>query len=156
MTTDPRAGVLVIGVGNEWRGDDSVGLATARRVRDLSGPRVRVVEEGRDGASLLDVWAGAQRVWLIDAAVSGAAPGTVRRLDAVREGIPVGMRLSSSHLFGVAEGVELARGLDRLPPALVIFAIEGRSFDPGADMTPEVHRAADDVAARIIEEIEAP
>ena len=46
---------------------------------------------------------------------SGAAPGTTRRLDASRERLPAELFRGSTHALGLAEAVELARALDRLP-----------------------------------------
>ncbi|MGW3353039.1 hypothetical protein ACWDA3_57945 [Nonomuraea rubra] len=42
---------VVIGLGNDWRGDDGVGLATARLLRGLGVP---VVENGGDPAKLIE------------------------------------------------------------------------------------------------------
>ena len=69
---------MVIGVGNAWRGDDGAGLAVARRVRELAPAGVEVREVESDATALVDVWSGAEHVVVVDAARSGAAPGTVR------------------------------------------------------------------------------
>src|ERR1035437_11103975 len=55
----------------------------------------------------------------------------------------------STHHFGLAEAVELARVLDRLPPCLWIYGIEGRRFEQGSCPSPEVARAIEEVAERI-------
>ena len=69
----------IIGVGNDWRGDDAVGLVAARCLRaSVSG--VRVLELDGDPGTLLDAWASAGEAIVIDAVRSGAAPGTIHRL----------------------------------------------------------------------------
>ena len=40
MNTYRKARMKVIGVGNEWRGDDAVGLLVARRLKEDKRPRV--------------------------------------------------------------------------------------------------------------------
>lgn len=150
--------LLVIGVGNSWRGDDAAGPAAARRVRTLGGEigltgRFRVEEEVRDGAALMERWSGARRVWLIDAALGPGHAGRVHRLDAGRAPLPAGLALGSSHRFGVAEAVEVARRLDRLPESLVIYAIEAAGFAPGDDMSEPVAQAVMAVAESIVLEI---
>jgi hydrogenase maturation protease len=60
---------------------------------------------------------------------------------------------TSSHAFNVAEAIELARVLNRLPPRLVVYGVEGRRFDVGAGMSPEVARATDEVVERLFNEV---
>ena len=133
---------MVIGVGNRWAGDDAAGLAVARRVggRELEG----------DPASLLDAWAGADDVVVVDAAASGAPPGTIRRFDAGAGPLPARSLRSSSHAFGVPDAIELARALGRLPARLEVYAIEGASFAAGAALSGPVERAVDELVAALI------
>jgi hydrogenase maturation protease len=132
----------VIGVGNAARGDDAAGLIAARR---LGG-----IEHEADPLALLDVWDGAESVVVIDAVRSGAAPGTIHRFDAT-EPLPAALRSSTStHAVGLAETIELARALGRLPERLIVYGIEGERFEAGADLTPAV-AAGIDAAVRAIQ-----
>ena len=63
------------------------------------------------------------------------------------------MSFASSHAFGVAEAIELARALDLAPKRIVVYAIEGVCFDAGAPFTPPVLRAAEEVADCIAREV---
>jgi len=147
---------LVIGVGNVERGDDAAG----RRVADILLRRgVRgtdVVGATGEGTALYWLWRGYRLVYLVDAAASGAPPGTIHRHDATMAPLPTRFRSSSSHAFGVAEAVELARSLGELPPRMTIYAIEGREFRLGAYPTEEVLRACEEVADRISAEVSEP
>jgi hydrogenase maturation protease len=140
---------MVIGVGNTWRGDDGAGLAVARRVRELSTAGVEVRELEGDATALVEVWSGAGRVVVVDAAESGAPPGTVRRFDARSGPLPARSLRSSTHAFGVSDAVELARALGRLPGALDVYAIEGASFAAGDRLSPAVERAVDELATAL-------
>jgi hydrogenase maturation protease len=71
-----------------------------------------ILEATGEGTALLESWKGADTVILIDAVASGAYPGTIHRLDARAQLLPAGFLHTSSHAFGVAQGVELARALD--------------------------------------------
>jgi hydrogenase maturation protease len=53
----------------------------------------------------------------------------------------------------VAEAIAMARETGRLPEILVVYAIEGENFAAGADMSPAVGAAAEEVAVRIWDEI---
>jgi len=128
-----------------------------RSRRDDPGPGVsrdhRVLERGGDVASLLEDWAGEESVTVIDAMSCGAPPGTVRRFDVGGRPLPAGFARSSTHALGVVEAVELGRALGRLPRRLIVYGIEGRNFEPGEGLTPEVERAVDSVVERIEREI---
>ena len=141
--------MIVIGVGNAWRGDDGAGLAVARRVRELAPAGVEVREVEGEATALMDAWSGDDRVVVVDAAQSGAAPGTVRRFDARTSPLPARFLRSSTHAFGVADAIELARSLGRLPAVLEVYAIEGATFVAGDRLTPPVERAAQELAAEL-------
>jgi hydrogenase maturation protease len=101
----------------------------------------------------MEAWAAAQQVIIIDATASGAAPGTIHRLDAQAQPIPAEFFHYSTHDFGVAEAIEMARVLGRLPASLIIYGIEGSTFDFGAELTPAVAQAVPEVVQRIQQEI---
>ena len=137
---------ILIGTGNPFSGDDAAGRLVVRKARPRLPADVHVVEATGDGAQLLDLWNAGDDVILVDAAVSGGLPGAIHRLDAVAGPVPARFHLRSSHAFGVASGIELARALVRLPRRLTLYAIEAGSFDTGTDPTPGVARAIDEVA----------
>jgi len=136
----------VIGVGNRWQGDDGAGLAVARRLREL-GVDARELEG--DPTSLVETFGEADDVVVVDAASSGASPGTVRRFDARSGPLPARRLRSSTHALGVAEAIELARALDRLPARLAVYAVEGARFTGGEELSPEVERAVGRLAAAL-------
>ena len=149
-------GVLVVGVGNDDRGDDGAGPRTARLLAGAwSGeppPGVRVVAWTGDPMGLMDLWAGVDRLVLIDAVVSGAAAGTCRRY-----GGDAPFRAdagTSSHGFGLAEVLALARALDTAPATVEVWGIEGVAFEAGAGMTPEVAEAVRTLAAELRQQLE--
>ena len=144
---------LVIGLGSDLRGDDSVGLVIARMLRDLVPPGTKVIEYLGDGLSLISVWQDADVVIVVDAAKSGAAPGTIHRFDDLSAPLQTQLSNTTSHAFGLEEAIELARQLDQLPRSLVIYGIEGKSFDFGTELSAEVKQAAEDVVTQLLQEI---
>ena len=153
MTTPPQ--VLVIGVGNDYGGDDAIGHVVARELKTIEGERIRVVEESGEGAALIEAWKGADLVIVIDAVRSGGAVGTIYRFDAQTQSIPGRLFGYSTHAFSVVEAIELARTLNQLPARLIVYGIEGRSFQSGAELSKEVKTAAGEVVQRIGEELRA-
>lgn len=148
--------VLVIGVGNAFRGDDGAGLEVARLLRPLVGAGVRVLDHDGEPPTLLLDWEGAETVYVIDAVRAQDPPGTIHRveLDATGEvALPVVARRESSHALGLGEAVALARALDRLPRRLVLFGIAGTSFRVGEGLADHVRQACEEVAAAVAAEI---
>jgi hydrogenase maturation protease len=143
--------LVVIGVGNDFRGDDAAGLLAARRLK--SSPAVRAVEHTRDGLSLMEHWRPLDHVVVVDALRSGHEPGTVFRFEATEGPVPGDAGWVSSHSPGVAEGIETARVLGQLPLSLTVFGIEGYRFEPGTGVTPAVAEAVEEVARAILDEI---
>ena len=143
---------LVVGLGNDLRGDDAVGLHAARALVRLDPRDMQVVEESADPLRLTDAIAAADGVVFIDAIASGAGPGGVRRIDASTEPVPADWRTSSTHTLGLAELVELCRSLDQLPERVVIFGIEGADFSMGAGLSPACERSLDRVVESVVEE----
>jgi hydrogenase maturation protease len=131
--------VLVIGVGNPDRGDDGSGPAVAALVPGA-------IAVGGELADLLDAWSGHEDVVVVDAMVSGRPPGTVVYLDAVAHGLPSGFSSASSHALGLADAVELARALGRLPLRLTIIGIEVESCALGERLSARVAAAVESVA----------
>jgi hydrogenase maturation protease len=147
----PRA--VVIGIGHPDRGDDAVGRFVAARLRGQVPDTVTVLEEDGEATRLVDRLGGTARAFLVDAALSGAPVGTIRRFDAADGLLPEGKPGMSTHGFGLAAAIELARALGTLPERCVVYAIEARTFDLGAPLSPEVLAAADGVVERLLAEL---
>jgi hydrogenase maturation protease len=144
---------LIVGVGNRHRGDDAAGPEVARRLAAHRPAGIRVVVNEGNLLSLLDDLPSADLVVIVDSAMSGAPPGTIRRFDLAGQQLPAEPSRASTHAFGLAQALDLARVLGRLPARLVVFGIEGRDFGFGDRLSPEVEAAVDEVIRRVIREI---
>lgn len=147
--------ILVIGIGNPDKGDDAAGLAVAQRVAAAtSAAEVTVRELTGDQLALLDEWSGATRVYLVDAVCSGGTPGTVYRFDAA-QALTERFRHRGTHTFSLADVIELARALGRLPRHLAGFGIEGAGFAIGAALSPQAQAAVDEVTTALLADLKA-
>lgn len=153
VSRSSQSAIVIIGIGNEFGRDDAVGLVVARVLKEKGPPGVRIVEASGEPTSLIEMWNGADIVILIDAVRTGARAGTIYRVDAHAEPIPASLACHSTHAIGIVEAVELARVLNRLPPRLIIYGIEGRDFAVGIGLSQDVQAAADDVSMRIADEV---
>ena len=143
---------IVIGIGNRWRRDDAVGLEVAARLRargiDAHDAEGEVVE-------LIELWDGTESAIVIDAAHSGAPPGSVSSIEVGERPLPPGLSSTSTHALGISEAVELARALGRLPERLLVLAVEGADFTAGEGLTPAVAAAVDGVVETVVAGIDA-
>jgi len=153
MTGAEQPLALVVGIGNWDRGDDGFGLAVAHQLMGRVPSTVRILERSGDALAMIEDWNGVHRAIVIDAMAPISEPGRVHRFDLSDSPLPIGFAPSSSHAFGVAETVELARSLGRLPRYLVAYLVEGEQFGTGAPLSLAVAEAVEDVADRIVSEI---
>lgn len=139
--------MLIIGLGNLQRGDDAAGLMVVQRLRERGIPAIAHAGNMLD---LIEIWKNSDSAIVIDAVCTGAAPGTVHIWDPATTSLLKELFRSSTHEFGLADAVELARTLNCLPQRLTIFGIEGQQFEPGGPPLSEVltgiHKAAEMIA----------
>lgn len=145
--------VLIAAIGNPDRGDDGIGSAIAREFRRRAPAGVRVLECSGDVLNLIDELAGCDAAILIDASEPAGDPGCIRRLDLMDSTLPADFAQNSTHAFGLAETVELARALGQLPPRLVVYLVEGERFETGASLSPQVAEAVEEATEAILAEL---
>lgn len=136
-------GTLFVGLGSD-HGDDRAGWIVADLLRERR-PEGLVVRRALSSLDLLDWLDGVERLALCDAC-RGAGPigswhcWTWPCADRFVE------RASGSHDLGLAGTLQLASRLGRLPSEVRLWGIEIGNAAPGRAMSPEVLRAASEVA----------
>jgi hydrogenase maturation protease len=151
--------LLVVGIGNPDRGDDDIGPLVVRRLGGRVSNGVSLIERTGDALALIDDWAGHDVVIVVDAAAPPSelgyvrSPGRVHRIDLRGNELLPDLSRASTHGLGVADAVELARALGALPERVIVYAVEGADFNPGAPMTKLVAAATEEVVARVVAEL---
>ncbi|HEX2807727.1 MAG TPA: hydrogenase maturation protease [Kineosporiaceae bacterium] len=152
----PVVPVLVIGCGNLLRGDDAVGPVLVRHLWDLGVPDgVELVDGGTAGMDVAFKMRGRRKVIIVDAARSGAEPGTVFRVPGEElEDLPpvTGLNL---HAFRWDHALAVGRWLlkDGYPPEVVVLLVEAASTEPGADLTPAVQQGMERALELVLDEV---
>jgi hydrogenase maturation protease len=143
------ASAVVAGIGSLYRGDDSFGLVVASRLASTLPSSVNVLAGLDDPLELIDAWEHVPLAIVIDAVVSDAAVGTIHELE-VSGRLPSMFRRLSTHLFSVAQVIELGAVLDRMPDRIVVIGVEAADVTQGRlELTPAVAGAVDVVVARV-------
>jgi hydrogenase maturation protease len=140
---------MVIGCGNPYAGDDSVGPELIRRLEargDLEC-RFRFMPEG--GLGILGLFEGADVVLFVDAVLGEGAPGTLHLIPMPSRNVsPRALGMVTSHGWGLAETLDLARALGRPIPRMMLLGIELEGLALGAPRSAAVERAIDLVVDR--------
>ncbi len=134
---------VIIGIGNRDRGDDACGIAVAERV---TGTTSHVVSAG--AMDLYEFWTAHDSVVIVDAMRSDAPIGTVRRFDVSTSPLP-NEAFASTHSFGPAAAVEIARALGRLPANIEVIGIEAGNLAVGSVMSVPVEAAVAKLAMEL-------
>jgi hydrogenase maturation protease len=147
LTTD----TIVIGIGNDFRRDDGVGITVAQRIAERNLPGVRVVSGISEHAALLEVWSGAARAVVVDAATgANSTPGRIRRWTEPHLETAA---VVSSHALGLAQTFALGQALARMPDELVLFTVDIVDTNHGIGLTPAVEAAVPQLVGVIVDEI---
>lgn len=141
---------LLVGVGSH-HGDDAVGWRVAEMISNATLPDL-LVRCAATPATLLDWIEPCDHLVVCDACESMDAVGTVynrtwpsRDIDR-RHG-------AGSHDFGLAETLELAERLGRLPARVNVYAIAGCRFQPGETLSPELESALPAIVEQILKDL---
>lgn len=139
---------VVIGVGNPFRHDDGVGPAVVDRLRQRLTDVEFLTSDGEPTA-LIDAWAGARRVVVVDAA--RCRDGDVGRVFRFAAEHPAATRagVAASHAADLGDTVALARQLDLMPTTLLVYTVQVDDVSFGTGLSPAVAAAADRLADEI-------
>lgn len=153
MTASGSAGVLVLGVGNLLMGDEGVGIHVIRRLQQNPAPQgVEFLDGGTGSFQLLAPMHSARKIVLIDATIDGQPAGTVRRLQPrFSSEYP---RTLTAHDIGLKDLLDTFYLLEK-PAAVTLFAVSiSTPQEVGLDLSPVVADRVDDIARRVLAELE--
>lgn len=153
MVLSPVAHMIaVIGCGNPTRQDDGVGPQVIQTLkgRGLDGAKVMLLDAGTDGMAVMFAARGCSSLIVIDAARAGAEPGAIYEVPGGEIQRPYGRGLNL-HDFRWDAALDAGRRIFReaFPSDVTVFLVEAAELGYGVGLTPDVARAADEVAARI-------
>lgn len=133
---------VVVGVGSPLMADDGVGVAAVERLSRTVGEvaGVAFLDGGTWGMQLLPAIEEAERLLVLDAIHSGAAPGTVVRLS--KEELPrLLYHKVSPHQIDLREVFALAELRGTFPQEAVALGVEPESIELHEGLSPTVEEA---------------
>ncbi|MGA1848688.1 MAG: hydrogenase maturation protease [Thermoplasmatota archaeon] len=141
----------VIGVGNEFMGDDGIGPLIISRLGEIDGfpTDVDLIDEGSGGMRIIHDMEGYDKVLIIDAADFGGAPGEFRIFNP--EDIDTVKKISgrSLHEMDLIKTIELARMMGRAPSEIMIMAIQPERVEMSQKISGPILERIDDLLDEI-------
>jgi len=148
--------IAVIGCGNTNRSDDGVGVWVVRELERRGMPAgVRLIDAGTGGMDVMFHLEDMRRVILIDAAQTGAAPGTLYRVPGAELATLPPPGNLSLHNFRWEHALAVGRMIykERFPADISVYLIQVASLDFGLELSPAVRAGAEQVVEMIADEV---
>jgi hydrogenase maturation protease len=136
---------LVVGYGNDLRGDDRAGRVVASLIEEANLPGVQVLSQAQLTPEVALEVAKVDRVVFVDASVE------TEELAVSAVGPGVAGSSTMSHHADPATLLRLARDLGKMPNEAYVVSIPATNLDLGFDLSPETTRAVDEAVAAIVE-----
>jgi hydrogenase maturation protease len=150
MTRPP---VLVLGVGNILRRDDGFADAVLRALEAEALPAgVELFDAGTSAIDLMDVFAGRDKLVVIDAVRGGREPGTLYRFSP-EEVEAQALPMNSLHQVGLLETLRLGELVGCKPGEAVVIGVQPADTGLGIGLTPAVEAAVAKAAELVRKEI---
>ena len=144
---------LVLGLGNEYAGDDAVGVLAVRALRDELAGHADVAESGASGLALLEVFSGYDRAVVVDSIRTGRRPaGTIVEAGLAELGLAIAPSL---HQAGMPELAAVARRLGMgFPDRTRVLAVEvAGPLMFGAPLSEPVAAAIPSLGRRVLDQV---
>jgi len=149
----PKQPVLVMAVGNLLRQDDGFAETVLDKLAQLELPEsVELFDAGTSAIDLMEVFAGREKLVVIDAVRGGREPGTLYRFspEQVENGA---LPMNSLHQVGLLETLKLGELVDCKPQRTVVIGVQPEATGLGIGLTPAVAAAVDKAVRLVLEEI---
>lgn len=147
---------LILGIGNEIRRDDAVGLIVARKVfKQINSDNLDVKVASSGGLPLLGKIEGYDKIYLIDSIMTkDGTPGDWYSLSL--DDFERGKNRMASHSIDLKTMKEIGEDMGEKIGEIQIFAIEVKEpFEFGEELTEEVKEALPQIVSEIKETIES-
>ena len=130
---------VVLGIGNTILSDEAAGVRTVEALEQAwqMPDNVMLIDGGTSGMEMIEDLSGVDLLIVIDVVKTGAAPGTVVKIEGAD--IPVFFRNKlSPHQIGLPDVLASLELLDAIPKEIVVLGVEPVSLELGMDMTPAI------------------
>jgi hydrogenase maturation protease len=133
--------IAIIGVGNYLMGDEGAGVHAIAILKKTKLPdRIKLIDAGTPGPSLIHMMEGKKAAIIIDCADFGGRPGEVKCFDA-RDLLPEKDAKVSMHAADLMGVIALACQLGLAPEKITIVGIQPKDVSMGTRLSEEASAA---------------
>ena len=117
---------IVLGIGNPLMCDEGIGIRVIEELLSAADnfPEADFVDAGTGGIALIHQLEGYKKAILIDCALMGLAPGTIKRFTPADVTSIKQLAHLSLHEADIITVLELARNVGHCPEEIIFFGIE--------------------------------
>ncbi len=147
---------VVLGIGNTILSDEAAGVRAVEALEHAyrMPDDVMVIDGGTSGMEMIEDLSNLDFLIVIDVVKTGAAPGTVVKIEG--EEIPVFFRHKlSPHQIALPDVLASLELLDTMPKEIIVLGVEPITLELGMEMTPTVAAKVPVLAAMAAAELVA-
>lgn len=147
--------ILVVGLGNVLMRDEGIGCVLINHFisQQEQYPHAEFIEVGTKGMSLFHSLAKQKKAILIDCALMGTEPGTIRRFAPGQVRTVKQLVHQSLHEGDVMRIIEMAGQLGQSPDEIIIFGIEPESVELGRGLSDSLSSRVEQYVSQIGKEL---
>ncbi|MCX7983975.1 MAG: hydrogenase maturation protease [Bacteroidetes bacterium] len=144
--------VLVVGIGNELRQDDAVGIIITKRIEALKLPYITVRYVKDDLTKLYTLWEGYSIVVLVDAMECGKEPGACTILPLTSETLQQlkYKSIGTTHSLPLLAVIGISKVLGNAPSQVYLVGVQIRSVMVGEQLSKETEQYISEVIQKIL------
>ena len=145
---------VVLGIGNTILTDEAAGVRVVEALeRDYALPEnVLAIDGGTSGMEMIEDLSDLDFLIVVDVVKTGAAPGTVVKIDGAE--IPVFFRSKlSPHQIALPDVLASLELLGSMPREIIVLGVEPISLELGMEMTTTVAERIPQLVGMFVEEL---
>ena len=153
-----RKPIIVLGLGNPLMADEGIGTKLIEKLNSACGSDARAdfIDAGTGGMTVLTYIASREKAIIIDCALMGTEPGTIKRFTP--EDVTTVKKLShlSLHDSDIIKVIELSKQLGECPKEVVFFGIEPQTIEQKMELTELIESKLEEYVSMILKEVQNP
>ncbi len=143
--------MLLIGVGNEFRGDDAIGISVMESMRKKYPELGEYIIEQSDLMQLLSIWDD-KDLLIVDAIRSSQLDlGDIFSSSSADEIMKMTDVLFSTHGIDLAHVLAIGKSINKMPKSIFFIGINGKNWNIGDAISSEVIKAEKEVKKIILD-----
>lgn len=145
----------VFGLGNVLMSDEGIGchlIQSLLKQKDIAGLS-DFIEIGTKGMALFHLLGDYKKAVIVDCALMGTAPGTIKRFTPDDVNSIKKLSHYSLHEADILGIIEMSRKLGYSPAEIVIFGIEPETVEPGQQLSSTLSQNINSYVQTILEEV---